>query len=108
MYQRRRPALRQVYALTGAPWRLRIAGAADAEGCGTMSGSPQKGDRGLCWNCGKLGAYVGSWRMTCSGCEVSWTPWGSAPRGDQNLVCWMGTVIDCVDFTRPEALGAPA
>jgi hypothetical protein len=108
MYQRRRPALRRVCALTGAPSRLSYRGGADAEGSGTMSGSQQKGDRGLCWNCGKLGSYLGSWRMTCSGCEVSWTPWGSAPRDGQNLVCWMGTVIDCVDFTKPEALGAPA
>jgi hypothetical protein len=73
-----------------------------------MSGSQPKGDRGLCWNCGKLGAYAGGWRMTCSACEVSWMPWSSASRDDPNPVCWMGTVIDCVDFTRPEALGAPA
>jgi hypothetical protein len=73
-----------------------------------MSGSQQKGDRGLCWNCGKLGAYAGGWRMTCLGCEVSWMPWSPAPGGDLNRVCWMGNVIDCVDFTKPEALGAPA
>ena len=73
-----------------------------------MSGSQQKGYRDLCWNCGQPGAYAGGWRMTRSGCEVAWMPWSQGPRGDPNRVCWMGTVIDCVDFTRPEALSAPA
>ncbi len=73
-----------------------------------MSGSQQKCYQGLCWNCGKPGTYVGGWRMTCPGCEVSWMGWSSAPRGDKNHVCWMGKMIDFVDFTRPEALGAPA
>ncbi len=73
-----------------------------------MSGSQQKCYQGLCWNCGERGTYAGGWRITCPGCEVSWMGWSPAPRGDKNQLCWMGKMIDCVDFTRPEALGAPA
>ena len=73
-----------------------------------MSGSQQNGYQGQCWNCGNPGAYAGGWRMTCPGCEVSWMPWSLAPRGDPARVCWMGKIVDFVDFTRPEALGAPA
>jgi hypothetical protein len=50
---------------------------------------------------------VGS-RMTCLGCEVSWTPWFSVTRGDPNKVCWEGKVIFCVDPARPGAFEAPA
>jgi outer membrane protein assembly factor BamB len=48
---------------------------------------------------------------------ITGTPIYSAQTGDVYLVAehngkvghdMMGTVIDCVDFTRPEALGAPA
>ena len=73
-----------------------------------MGGRQQNGYQGQCWNCGDPGAYAGGWRMTCHGCEVSWMPWSPVPRGDPARVCWMGKVIDCVDFTRPGALGAPA
>jgi hypothetical protein len=137
-YQRRRSVLRQVCALTGGameavvsqrrgkhashafvtpgdldPRLRRTRGSGDTGGeCGgwrgQMSGSQQEGGRGLCWSCGKPGAYAGGWRMTCPGCEVSWMPWSSALRGDPKPVCWMGKVIDCVDFTGPGALGAPA
>jgi hypothetical protein len=73
-----------------------------------MSGSQQRADPKLCWNCGKRGVPgVGS-RMTCPECEVTWMPWSSAARGDPEKVCWEGTVIFCVDFSRPGALGAPA
>ena len=73
-----------------------------------MSGSRQKADPKLCWNCGMRGVPdVGS-RMTCPGCEVTWMPWLSAARGDPDKVCWEGKVIFCVDFSRPGALGAPA
>jgi len=137
MYQRRRSVLRQVGATTGASWKLSYCSGAGkhasnvaatpgdldprfrrTRGSGDtgrmrrvakqMSGSQQKCYQGQCWNCGKPGAYAGGWRMTCAGCEVNWMGWSSAPRGDPNHVCWMGKIIDCVDFTRPEALGAPA
>jgi hypothetical protein len=39
---------------------------------------------------------------------VSWTPWPLDPRADPDDVCWMGTVVDFVDFSTPEALGSPA
>jgi len=42
MYQPRRPALRQVCALTGAPWRLSHRGGADAEGSGNDERKPAK------------------------------------------------------------------
>ena len=69
-----------------------------------------KADPDLCWNCGKPGAVLGfvSDRRNCPDCEVTWAPEWSATRGDLNYVCWMGTVIFCVDFTKPESLGAPA
>ncbi len=35
-------------------------------------------------------------------------PWPLGPRRDPGDVCWMGTVVDYVDFTAPEALGSPA
>jgi hypothetical protein len=73
-----------------------------------MSGSEQKADPNLCWNCGKPGTVRLGWRMTCPECEVTWMPWSSDVRGDPGNVCWMGWVIDCVDFTKPEALAAPA
>ena len=63
-----------------------------------MSGSQQRDDRGLCWNCGKSGLYDGGGRMTCLECEVTWTAWPSAARSDLNRVCWMGKPIDYVDF----------
>ncbi len=73
-----------------------------------MNGSQQAVDPGRCWNCGKPGAPgVGS-RMTCHPCEVTWMPGWSAARGDPKHVCWMGAVIDCVDFAKQQALGAPA
>jgi hypothetical protein len=73
-----------------------------------MSGSQQEAHPHLCWNCGRRGAPgVGS-RMTCPECDVTWMPWSSAARGDPNHVFWMGRLIVCVDFTKPEALGAPA
>ena len=73
-----------------------------------MSGNRQEVHPHLCWNCGKRGAPgVGS-RMTCLECDVTWMPWSAAPRGDPNHVFWMGRLIACVDFTKPEALGAPA
>jgi hypothetical protein len=73
-----------------------------------MSGSQQRADPKLCWNCGKRGVPgVGS-RMICLECEVTWMPWSSAARGDPEKVCWEGAVIFCVDFSRPGALGAPA
>jgi hypothetical protein len=73
-----------------------------------MSGSQQRADPKLCWNCGKRGVPgVGS-RMTCPECDVTWMPWSSAARGDPEKVCWEGTVVRCVDFSGPEALGAPA
>jgi hypothetical protein len=102
---RRRPSLRQVYALP--PGRR-------SRSCGEqlrgeqMSGSQQRPDPKLCWNCGNRGVPgVGS-RMTCPECEVTWMPWSSAARGDPEKVCWEGAVIFCVDFSRPGALGAPA
>jgi hypothetical protein len=132
---RRRPSLRQVYALTVAPWMLSSAAGGQhatcavtkpadlnprlppgrrSRSCGNngggrqMSGSQQKADPKLCWNCGKRGIpNVGS-RMTCPECEVTWMPWLSAARGDPNKVCWEGKVIFCVDFSRPGALAAPA
>jgi hypothetical protein len=73
-----------------------------------MIGSQQEADPELCWNCGKQGAPGIDSRMICPQCEVTWMPWSSAARGDPNRVCWEGTVIDCVDFTKPETLGAPA
>jgi len=73
-----------------------------------MSGSQQRADPKLCWNCGKRGVPgVGS-RMACPECDVTWMPWASAARGDPEKVCWEGTVIFCVDFSGPGALGAPA
>jgi hypothetical protein len=42
-----------------------------------MSGSQQKADPKLCWNCGKRGIpSIGS-RMTCLECEVTWMPWAA-------------------------------
>ena len=75
-----------------------------------MSGHRHKADPDLCWNCGKPGAVLGvvGDRRNCPECEVTWVPEWSATRGDPNYVCWMGTVIFCVDFTKPESLGAPA
>ena len=73
-----------------------------------MSGSQQKADPKLCWNCGERGVPDVVNRMTCPVCEVTWMPWLSAARGDPNKVCWEGKVIFCVDFSRPGALGAPA
>jgi hypothetical protein len=73
-----------------------------------MSGSRQEAYHELCWNCGKRGAPDVTRRMTCPECQVTWMPGSSAARGDPNHVCWMGKVIDCVDFTKPESLGAPA
>ena len=73
-----------------------------------LSGGQRKADPKLCWNCGERGASSLGSRMSCPECEVTWMPWSSAPHGDPNRVCWMGKVIDCVDFTKPEALGAPA
>ena len=73
-----------------------------------MSGSQQKADPELCWNCGKRGVPDVVSRMTCPECEVTWMPWLSAARGDPDKVCWEGKVIFCVDFSRPGALGAPA
>jgi hypothetical protein len=73
-----------------------------------MSGSQQEAHPHLCWNCGKRGAPGAGSRMTCPECEVTWMPWSSAARGDPNHVCWMGRLIVCIDFTKPEALGAPA
>ena len=73
-----------------------------------MSGSQRQADPKLCWNCGERGvAGVGS-RMTCSECDVTWMPWSAAARGDPAHVFWLGQIIDCVDFSQPEALGAPA
>lgn len=73
-----------------------------------MSGNRQEIHPHLCWNCGKRGAPgVGS-RMTCLECDVTWMPWSATARGDPNHVFWMGRLIACVDFTKPEALGAPA
>jgi hypothetical protein len=73
-----------------------------------MSGSKPAGYRGWCWNCGAPGIYAGGWRMMCPGCEVSWRPWPLGTGRDTDYVCWMGNVVDLVDFTRPEALGSPA
>jgi len=73
-----------------------------------MSGRERGADPNLCWNCGKRGARRAASRMTCPECEVTWVQSSSAARGDPNHVCWMGKLIDCVDFTKPEALGAPA
>ena len=73
-----------------------------------MSGSQHEADLDLCWNCGKRGTSSAGSRMACPGCEVTWMPWSSVARGDPNHVCWMGKVINCVDFTEPQALGAPA
>ena len=70
--------------------------------------SQKKADPKLCWNCGKRGVPgIGS-RMTCPECEVAWMPWSSVARGDRGRVCWMGSVIPCVDFSSPEAPVAPA
>ena len=71
-----------------------------------MSGHRQKVDPDLCWNCGKPGAVLGfvSDRRNCPDCEVTWAPEWSATRGDLNYVCWMGTVIFCVDFTSQNRL----
>ena len=75
-----------------------------------MSGYRQKADPDRCWNCGKPGAVLGlaGDRRNCPECEVTWGSEWSATRGDLNYVCWMGTVVFCVDFTKPESLGAPA
>ena len=73
-----------------------------------MSEGQHEADRDRCWNCGKRGAAGADGRMTCPRCEVTWMPWWSTARGDPNHVCWMGKVLDCVDFTKPQALGAPA
>jgi hypothetical protein len=75
-----------------------------------MSGHRRQPDPDLCWNCGERGAalgLVGSLR-TCPECEVTWVPGWSAARGDPDYVCWMGKAVLCVDFTKPESLGAPA
>jgi len=91
------------------PRRPRIRSCGESSGVvKEMSGSQQKGDHKLCWNCGERGVPgVGS-RMTCPGCEVTWMPWSSVVRGDPTYVCWEGSVIHCVDFSRPGALGTPA
>ena len=70
-----------------------------------MSGHRQKADPDLCWNCGKPGAVLGlvGDRRNCPECEVTWGSGWSATRGDLNYVCWMGTVVFCVDFTKPES-----
>ena len=73
-----------------------------------MNGNERQNYRGRCWHCGEPGDYAGGGRMTCPGCEVSWMPWPLGPRPDPGDVCWMGTVVDYVDFTTPEALGSPA
>jgi hypothetical protein len=73
-----------------------------------MSAIQQETDPELCWNCGNPGAPDVTRRMTCPECEVTWMPGLSAARGDPNHACWMGEVIDCVDFTKPGALGTPA
>jgi hypothetical protein len=88
------------------PRIMRLAGRAD----GPLAAVSPKGDPYLCWNCGKPGAALGvvGDRRNCPECEVTWVPEWSATRGDPNYVCWMGRVIFCVDFTRPESLGAPA
>src|SRR6478609_7476244 len=73
-----------------------------------MSGNRQELHPHLCWNCGKRGAPGAGSRMTCPECDVTWMPWSATARGDPNHVFWMGRLIACVDFTKPEALGAPA
>jgi hypothetical protein len=75
-----------------------------------MSGHRQQPDPDLCWNCGKQGAALGvvGGLRTCPECEVTWVPGWSAARGDPDYVCWMGKAVLCIDFTKPESLGAPA
>jgi hypothetical protein len=74
-----------------------------------MSGHRQQPDPDLCWNCGKRGAALGVGSLrTCPECEVTWVPGWSAARGDPDYVCWMGKAVLCIDFTKPESLGAPA
>jgi hypothetical protein len=75
-----------------------------------VSGHRRQPDPDLCWNCGERGAalgVVGSLK-TCPECDVTWVPGWSAARGDPDYVCWMGKAVLCVDFTKPESLGAPA
>jgi hypothetical protein len=73
-----------------------------------MNGSLHQADPKQCWNCGELGTYQSGCKMGCSPCDVTWMPWSSSSIAGRDEASWNGILIECVDFTRPDALSCPA
>lgn len=73
-----------------------------------MSGGQQGADPKLCWNCGKLGSFLVGSQMYCPKCDVRWMPWSSSSVIGLDEAHWDGMLIECVDFTKPDALNCPA
>jgi hypothetical protein len=73
-----------------------------------MRGREQGGDRRLCWNCGEMGSFLIDSQMYCQECDVTWMPWLSSSIINLAEAHWGGLLIECVDFTKPDALSCPA
>jgi hypothetical protein len=73
-----------------------------------MSRGQQGTDRTLCWNCGEAGSFLFGSQMYCRKCDVTWMPWSSESIINLDEAHWDGRVVECVDFTEPNALSCPA
>jgi hypothetical protein len=73
-----------------------------------MSGDQQGPDRRLCWNCGEVGSFLVGSQMYCRKCDVTWVPCSSSSIIKLDEAHWDGLLIECVDFTKLDALSCPA
>jgi hypothetical protein len=73
-----------------------------------MRRSQQEADPKLCWSCGEPGTYLSGSQMYCPKCDVAWMPWSSSSIAGLDEARWNGILIECVDFTKPDALSCPA
>jgi uncharacterized membrane protein len=73
-----------------------------------MRGGQERADRMLCWICGELGNFLVDSQMYCRRCDVTWVPWSSSSMVNLDQARWNGLLIECVDFTKPDALSCPA
>lgn len=73
-----------------------------------MSKGRQGADPKLCWNCGELRSFLSGIQIYCSKCDVTWMPGSSSLIINPDKTHWEGMLIECVDFTKPDALSCPA